>query len=155
MKRINLLFLIFIFSLLQCVGKNKSETNNTELSDTESGVITLNEEIFNLRIYDLNSAGETLIYLGDKPAIIDFYADWCAPCKKLAPIMTELAKEYSDDIYIYKINVDKEKGLAGSFAISSIPTMIFIPMKGQPRVSTGFATKAEIDKIISEFLLKK
>lgn len=69
-------------------------------------------------------------YKGDKPAIIDLYADWCGPCRQTAPIMKELAKEYAGKITIYKVNVDKQKELAALFNATSIPLFVFIPMKG-------------------------
>ncbi len=94
-------------------------------------------------------------YLGDKPAIVDFYATWCGPCKAVAPILEELAAEYEGQIYVYKIDTDKEQELAGAFGIRSIPSLLFIPMNGQPQMSMGAMPKAELKKAIEDVLLKK
>ena len=92
---------------------------------------------------------------GDKPAIIDLYADWCGPCRMTAPIMKSLAKEYDGKIVIYKVNVDKEKELAALFNATSIPLFVFIPMEGEPQLFRGAADKATYKKAIDEFLLKQ
>lgn len=76
-------------------------------------------------------------YLGDKPALVDFYASWCGPCKALAPVLEELAAEYGDSIYIYKINTEEEQELAAAFGIRSIPTLLFIPKDGKPQMAQG------------------
>lgn len=92
---------------------------------------------------------------GDKPCIIDFYADWCGPCKQVAPILRDLAILYKNDIVVYKVNVDKEKELAAAFGIQSIPTFLFIPKEGQPQISMGALPREEFVKQIDTFLLKK
>lgn len=85
--------------------------------------------------------------------IIDFYATWCGPCKAIAPILEELAKEYAGKIVIYKIDTDKERELAAAFGISSIPTLLFIPAKGDPQVAQGALPKESLKRAIDEFLL--
>jgi thioredoxin len=95
------------------------------------------------------------MYEGDKPCIIDFYADWCGPCKRVAPVLVELAEQYKDDLIIYKINVDNEKELAMAFGIQSIPTLLFIPKTGTPQVSQGALSKEQFVEQIENFLLKK
>jgi len=97
---------------------------------------------------------EQWVYLGDKPAIIDFYADWCKPCKLIAPIMDELAEEYKGQIIIYKVDTQVERELASVFGIRSIPAVLFIPMKGQPQMSTGALPKETFKDVIDDFLLK-
>ena len=87
--------------------------------------------------------------------VVDFYADWCRPCKQLAPVLDELALEYKDDIVIYKINTDNERELAQAFGITSIPTLIFIPVEGDPQMSQGALPKDTLKEIINEVLLKK
>ena len=89
----------------------------------------------------------------DKPALIDFYADWCGPCKRLAPELEKLAAEYGDQIYIYKVNTEKEQELAALFGIRSIPTLLFIPMTGEPRIAQGALPRNELKKAIDEILL--
>jgi thioredoxin len=94
-------------------------------------------------------------YLGDKPCIIDFYATWCGPCKTIAPIMEDLAKEYYGQIYIYKVDVDAEPEIAGAYGIQSIPTIFLCPMNGTPQMIQGAMPKESFQKAITEFLLKK
>ena len=94
-------------------------------------------------------------YLGDKPAIIDFYADWCAPCKMIAPVLEELAEEYAGEIYIYKINTEIEQELAGAFGIRSIPTLLFVPMGEAPQMAQGAMPKNAFKEAIDSVLLKK
>ncbi|OPX25977.1 MAG: thioredoxin [Candidatus Cloacimonas sp. 4484_143] len=91
-------------------------------------------------------------YKGDLPAIIDFYADWCGPCKQVAPIMKDLAEEYEGKIVIYKVDTDVERQLAGMFGIRSIPSILFIPMEGQPQMSAGALPKSEFVRMINEVL---
>ena len=93
-------------------------------------------------------------YRGTLPAIIDFYADWCGPCKTVAPILKELAEENSGKIVVYKVNTEEERELASVFGISSIPTILFVPMEGQPQGALGAMPKQQFEKIISEVLIK-
>ena len=94
-------------------------------------------------------------YLGDKPAIVDFYASWCGPCKMVAPILDELAQEYDGKIYVYKIDTEKEQELAAAFGIRSIPTLLFVPMDGKPQMVQGAIGKDDFEKVINDVLLKK
>ena len=93
------------------------------------------EKIFN---YEIN---EEWKFEGDKPAIVDFYADWCGPCKMVAPILEELSNEYGDKIDFYKIDTESEQELATTFGIRSIPSLLFIPVEGQPQMSMGALPK--------------
>ena len=95
------------------------------------------------------------MYEGDKPCIVDFYATWCGPCKMVAPILEELAEEYAGKIDSYKVDTEKEEGLAASFGIRSIPSLLFCPMNGQPQMAKGAMGKADFKKAINEVLLKK
>ena len=90
---------------------------------------------------------------GSLPCIIDFYADWCGPCKMVAPILDELAVEYSGKINIYKIDTEAEQELAGAFGIRSIPSMLFVPMAEQPQMSVGALPKDSLKQAINELLL--
>lgn len=92
-------------------------------------------------------------YQGELPAIIDFYADWCGPCKMVAPVLEELSKEYEDRLLIYKINTDMEQELSAVFGIQSIPTMLFIGADGEPMMQPGAFPKHAFKKIIEEKLL--
>ncbi|HPD87728.1 MAG TPA: thioredoxin, partial [Proteiniphilum sp.] len=94
-------------------------------------------------------------YLGDKPCIIDFYADWCGPCKMVAPILEELAAEYEGEIYIYKVDTEAEQQLAGEFGIRSIPSLLFCPMGEAPQMAQGALPKDAFKQAIEEVLLKK
>lgn len=144
-----------------CNGNSKQEDEKagkiTETVNTESKMKTihLTKSEFLAKVANYETTPSEWKYLGDKPAVIDFYADWCGPCKAVAPILEELADEYSGDIYIYKIDVDAEQELASVFGIRSIPTLLFIPMEGQPQVKMGALPKNELKKTIDEVLLKK
>lgn len=92
-------------------------------------------------------------YLGQLPAIIDFYADWCGPCKMVAPVLEELSVEYKDRLVIYKVNTDKEQELSAVFGIQSIPTILFIDSAGEPMMQPGAFPKHVFRQIIEEKLL--
>ncbi len=96
-----------------------------------------------------NNPGE-FKFLGDKPAIVDFYADWCGPCKALGPVLEELAKEYEGKVDIYKVNVDKEQELSAVFGIRSIPTMLFLSPTKDPQMAAGALPKAQLIEIIND-----
>ena len=117
-------------------------------------VIVMDKAMFIDKVFDYENSKEWK-YKGDKPAIIDLYADWCGPCRKVAPIMKELAKEYAGKITIYKVNVDKEQELAALFNATSIPLFVLIPLKEQPQLMRGAADKATYKKAIDEFLLSR
>ena len=112
-------------------------------------VIYLTKEEFNKKVVNIES-NSSWKYLGDKPCILDFYASWCGPCRMISPYLDELAKEYKDQIYIYKIDVDKEKELGRAFGASSIPLLVFIPQDGQPQAARGALPKAELKNALSK-----
>lgn len=126
------------------------ETAATEKPTTR--VVHITKADFLKKIYDFEKNPDEWKYLGSQPAIVDFYADWCGPCRQLSPVLDELAKEYSGKLTIYKVNVDKERGLATFFGIRSIPTLLFIPMKGKPQRSLGALSKTELKGIIKDVL---
>lgn len=93
-------------------------------------------------------------YLGDKPAIIDFYATWCGPCKALSPILEKVAEKYEGKIYVYKIDVDKESELSQVFNIRSVPTLLFVPQGEMPQMHSGMLPLAELERVVDTLLLK-
>lgn len=117
--------------------------------------IELTKVDFLQKVVNYEKNPEKWEYLGDKPAIIDFYASWCGPCKALAPVLDDLAEEYADEIYIYKVNTEVELELASAFGIRSIPTMLFAPMGEAPQMAQGALPKDTLKQVIDEVLLKK
>lgn len=117
--------------------------------------IALTKDEFLTRVMNYEQNPSEWKYLGDKPCLIDFYASWCGPCKMLAPVLDELAAEYGDSIYVYKINTETEQELAAAFGIRSIPTLLFVPMDGQPQMTQGAMPKQSLRKAIDEIMLGK
>lgn len=113
-------------------------------------VTVLSEEQYKTSIEDFST--EEWDYLGDVPAVVDFYADWCGPCRKLAPIMDELAKEYGGKVRFYKVNVDNAKALSRAYGIRSIPAVLLIPAEGEPSMSVGLMDKSEFKKKVDGLL---
>ncbi len=106
------------------------------------------------KVMDFKSNPKTWNFKGDKPAIIDFYATWCGPCKATAPILEEIAGDYAGQIDVYKVDVDKQRELANLFGIRSIPSILFIPKTGEPSMQTGAMNKAQFEEVIKSVLLK-
>lgn len=117
--------------------------------------IALTKESFLAKVANYEENPTEWKYLGDKPAIIDFYASWCGPCKSIAPILEELAAEYADDIYIYKVDTEVEEELAAAFSIRSIPALLFVPMQGAPQMAQGAMPKSSFKEAIENVLLVK
>lgn len=107
---------------------------------------TFKEKVFNFE------ANKEWKYEGSVPCMIDFYADWCGPCKMVAPVLEELQKEYGDSIVIYKVNTEEEQQLAGMFGIQSIPSLLFVPTDGQPQMAMGALPKPTFEKAIADVL---
>ncbi|MCK4568669.1 MAG: thioredoxin [Bacteroidales bacterium] len=161
MKNFRTILLLFTAIVaMSCSNSTETKAQNEQSPETEKHAIDegktihMNKEMFIERVMDFVVNKEEWIYLGDKPAIIDFYADWCKPCKLIAPIMDELAEEYKGQIYIYKVDTQVERELASIFGIRSIPAVLFIPMEGQPQMATGALPKETFKNAIDEFLLK-
>jgi len=130
--------------------------NNTTDASSESGeVIQLTNAVFLEKVYDYKKDPKKWVFKGDKPCIIDFYADWCRPCKMVAPIMDELSGKYKGQVVIYRVNVDEERELAQFFGIQSIPTVFFCPANGDPQMSQGALPKESYEKAITDILLQK
>jgi thioredoxin 1 len=111
----------------------------------------LDKKAFTEKVFDFEKEKEWK-YLGELPAIVDFYADWCGPCKMVTPILEKLSVEYAGKLAIYKVDTDKEQDLAGAFGIQSIPSLLFIPQKGEPQMARGALSREAFDKAITEIL---
>lgn len=127
----------------------------TGMDNTTKNTIHLTKEDFLKKVFNYEKNSEQWKYEGDKPCLIDFYADWCGPCKAIAPVLEELAAEYKDQIYIYKIDTEAEMELAAAFGIRSIPTLLFCPMKEEPQQAMGALPKATLKQAINDILLQK
>ena len=117
------------------------------------GVTELNADTFKTKVYDITQ--EELVFLGDKPAIVDFTATWCGPCQRIAPVLDELAAEYDGKIVIYKVDIDKNRQLAKEFKVSSIPAVLYNPLNGEPVMTIGARDKGKFREEIETILLKK
>lgn len=106
------------------------------------------------KVDDYEADPQTWKYLGQRPCIVDFYASWCGPCKMVAPVLDELAKEYEGKVDIYKVDTEKERELSAAFGINSIPTLLFCPMVDQPQIAQGAMSKSDFKRVIDEVLLK-
>jgi len=144
-KLIGLLLVTLFFAGLSVQAQDSEKIKPEHLT-----VETFKEKVFN---YEKNP--EEWVFEGDKPCVVDFYADWCKPCKLIAPIMEELANEYKGEVNIYKINTEQQRELSRVFGIRSIPTVLFVPMKGKPQMSQGALPKESFKQAIDEFLLGK
>ena len=156
--------------MISCNGAKKSDTqkatsaealvsevvntnDNTAPTVAADAPIHLTTAEFKKLVVNYDANPSEWKYLGDKPCIVDFWATWCPPCKVIAPILDDLAKEYKGQIYIYKVDVDKEPQLASAFGIQSIPTLLFVPMTGDPRAEVGAITKETFKDRIDNFML--
>lgn len=160
MKRITII-LALLMVLLSCKSKEpqNTTTNNQEISLNENKnelnikgeidkPISITKEEFKKYIMNYEKNRDKWVYEGNLPCIVDFYADWCPPCKISSPILDELAKEYKGKIIIYKVNVDKEVELASLFGIRSIPSFLFCPLNDNPSMFSGIGRNIEETKSI-------
>ena len=165
---------VLFISILSCNGQPEKNSRDTKATTDIQHVTTLettgkavNEVTihitkadFLMLVMDYEKNPDTWLYKGEIPCLIDFYADWCAPCRITSPILEELAKEYTGKIKIYKVDVEKERELAAVFGVQSLPTFLFCPMKGNPTISSGIASSPDATRImfrqqIEKLLLKK
>ena len=141
--------------LLACGGNGKAVKGECAAESecreavVPAEVVKLTSEEFAVKVADISSEWK---YLGDKPAIVDFYADWCGPCKAIAPHLEEIAKEYDGKLYVYKINVDNDPEIADAFKLVGIPTLLFIPVEGEYSVQIGNTSKEELMKKVAEIM---
>jgi thioredoxin len=150
MKNIKIvLCLIFVMWVSTSQAGNGEDVNVQKLTKAD----------FYQKIMNLEKNPNVWKYSGNLPCIVDFYADWCGPCRQASPILEELAVKYKGRIVVYKMNIDEEKELAGAFRIQTIPAFLWVPKEGKPTMSNGIAsgkdeTKAMFEKMIREILLK-
>lgn len=137
------LFLAVSFSVVLYFKSNK---------ENNMGTISISTEEFIKKVADYQTSPNQWKYLGDKPCIVDFYATWCGHCRTLLPILDQLAEEYQDKIYIYKVNVDNERPLSRAFKIKSLPTLFLCPMNGAPRIVQGALPKEQLKTLIDTML---
>lgn len=137
---------------VEMTGAVRPDEETAAMEKPTTKVVHITKADFLKKVYDFEKNPDEWKYLGSQPAIVDFYADWCGPCRQLSPVLDELAKEYSGKLTIYKVNVDNERGLATFFGIRSIPTLLFIPMKGKPQRSLGALSKTELKGLIKDVL---
>lgn len=130
-------------------AKNTTKANSTE----QKLIIELTSEQFKKLVYDIED--DNMTYLGNKPAIVDFMAYWCQPCRKIEQILKELAIEYKDRIVIYKVNIEKCPDIAEAFDIQMIPAVLYIPLDGDPSITIGARSKAKLQEEINKILLGK
>jgi thioredoxin 1 len=135
-------------------SENAAAASNSEVA--EKGEVKpeyLTVETFKEKVWNYEANPQEWVYEGTEPAIIDFYADWCRPCRMVAPILDEISKDYAGKVKVYKIDTQVERELAAVFQVSSIPAFLYIPLEGQPQMDRGFKDKAAFERVISEVLL--
>jgi thioredoxin len=133
--------------------KSGEEKSAPAISENTATVIYLNKESFQKLVWNYTQNAQDWVYEGSLPAVIDFYADWCGPCKRVAPIMEKLAKEYNGRVVIYKVDTDANQELSSVFGIRSIPSVLFIPKNGKPAMQAGAMQEEQYKQIIEEFVL--
>ena len=159
-SKIKLTILVAGVMLTSCANatskKENSVNNQSNEPKTEKKMeaTQLNKDQFLKKVYNYEANPKEWKFEGDKPCIVDFFATWCGPCKALAPVLEELAGEYAGKVDFYKVDVDQAEDLAGAFGIRSIPTLLFIPLKGQPQITQGALPKQQLKEIIEKELLK-
>ena len=126
----------------------------------EGDVVKIDKAQFKAQVMDYEKNPQVWKYTGKLPCIVDFYADWCGPCRTASPLLDELAHKYKGKIIVYKVNTDQERELSTAFGISGIPAFLWVPQSGKPTMTSGIlktpeATKEQFEKMIQDLLLKK
>lgn len=152
MKKLIIFSLLLGIVLVSCNKKSEEKQQTTNNKTTTMKTIHLTKEMFLEKVMNYEKNPTEWKYLGDKPCIIDFYAQWCGPCKAVAPILEDLAAEYDGKIYIYKVDTEEQQELAQVFGIQSIPTIYFCPMEGDPQMAMGALPKATFKQAIADVL---
>lgn len=151
MKRI--LLLLTVVAFISCGSKAENKKVVSGAGKSEAKITKIDAAQYKQLLFDYDK--EAYKYNGELPAIVDFYAVWCGPCKAMEPILDSLAKKYAGKVNFYKVDVDVEKDLATKHGIRSIPTMFFFPKEGEPQIVNGALPLESLDKAIREVLLKK
>lgn len=143
--------LLGVATRASCQSKSKKQTAQ-EVS--HPNVMVIDAKYMKEHIYDFEKNPTEFVYKGDKPAIIDFYADWCGPCRQLAPKLERVVAESNGKVLLYKVNVDKDEALAAHFGVKSIPMVLFVPTKGMPIQTLGNIPEDTINEYIQEIISK-
>ena len=154
MKRILLITFLSCSFLLDACITGSGETD--KVTTYKNGVVNqMSTQMFIKLIWDYKANPKVFTFNGDLPCIIDFYADWCRPCRMVGPIMEDFAKQYNGKIRVFKVNTDAEPELSQLFQIRSIPSVMFVPKTGKPQMTVGALPKESFTKIINDFLMVK
>ncbi len=149
-----ILVLLLSFSAISMACANDA-TKDDKIKTEDGKVQKIDQSQFRQLVWDYQTNAKEWSFVGERPAVVDFYADWCGPCRRVAPIMEKLATEFKGQIDIYKVNVDHNKELSGVFGISSIPAILFIPKDGKPAMQPGLLKEEQYRQIFNEFVLGK
>lgn len=165
MNKVSSVFFMSVFLILaSCNQSNEKQGSTDSDKNNEAQIKTassdpgkpeyLTVETFKQKVWDYDANPEEWVYNGEIPSIVDFYADWCKPCRIVAPIMEELAAHYEGRLKVYKVDTEAQRELAAVFQIRSIPSILFAPLHGRPAMQPGALSKEEYIRIIEEFVLK-
>jgi thioredoxin len=146
---ISIIMLAMIPFISNCQGQSAKKVD--DVKPVQVGVEHLTKATFKQKVFDFEN-NKQWKFAGNIPCIIDFYAEWCGPCKKLAPTVEQIAKDYKGKINVYKVNVDEQQELAGAFGVQGIPAVLFCPQTDKPQMSTGYITREDFDKAIKDVL---
>ncbi len=159
MRKLFLTLSVAVVVIISACG-NQNQTGNAAKGAAENASSSVSSEkltkaVFIQKVWDYTKSPNEWKYLGTKPAIVDFYADWCGPCKIASPILDEIGSEYAGKVLVYKINTDQERELAQVFGITGIPAFLYIPMSGKPVMMSGIGrSKEETKKMFVENIEK-